>query len=70
MIFEAVKEILRTNNISESDIEMVNLRFVNGYRWAECATKLEQKYPGEKWDTYKCLYKYRKICTITINREL
>ena len=43
MIFEAVKEILRTNNISESDIEMVNLRFVNGYRWVECATKLEQK---------------------------
>ena len=57
MIFEAVQEILRTNNISESDIEMVNLRFINGYRWAECAPKLEQKYTEEKCDKYKCLYK-------------
>jgi hypothetical protein len=45
--------------INEQVREMLFLRFVRGWQWEKCATKLNEDYPNRHWNTNKCFREYR-----------
>ena len=56
-----VIEQLKKCEATESEMQMLKLRFFNALSWKQCARTLDQSIPSEKWDENRCFRCYRKI---------
>ena len=61
--WQSVIHLLQRAGIQEDSpcVEMLRIRFMQGYSWNKCVKKMCKKYPDGKWNANKCFRTYSSI---------